>query len=88
MVNYRPILILTSFSKVFEIMYARLLYHININDMLVDEQFWFWTKLSIEKAFFKLLNEISNAFNSRLIVADIFFDMGQAFDYVSHDIEF
>jgi fructose-1,6-bisphosphatase/inositol monophosphatase family enzyme len=42
MVNYRPISLLTSFSKVFEkIIYGRLLQHINVNNILVEEQFAF-----------------------------------------------
>jgi Notch-like protein len=37
MANYRPISLLTSFSKVFEkIIYERLLQHININNNLVQ----------------------------------------------------
>jgi len=40
--NYRPIYLLTSFSKVFEkIIYDRLLKHIETNNILVDEQFGF-----------------------------------------------
>jgi hypothetical protein len=42
MVNYRPISLLTSFSKVFaKIIYERLLHNININNILVDKQFGF-----------------------------------------------
>ena len=36
--NYRPILLLTLFSKVFEeVMYSRLMGHLNINEILVEE---------------------------------------------------
>jgi hypothetical protein len=42
--NYRPISLLTSFSKIFEkIIYARLIHHLNNNHILVDEQFGFRT---------------------------------------------
>jgi hypothetical protein len=42
MANYRPVSLLTSFSKVFEkIVYERLLQHININNISVEEQFGF-----------------------------------------------
>jgi hypothetical protein len=38
--KYRPISLLTSFSKVFEkVMYSRPKEHLNINKMLVEEQF-------------------------------------------------
>jgi hypothetical protein len=40
MANYRPIFLFTSFSKIFEqIIYERLLQHININNILTEEQF-------------------------------------------------
>jgi Notch-like protein len=42
MANYRPVSLLTSFSKVFvRIVYERLLQHSNINNILVEEQFGF-----------------------------------------------
>jgi hypothetical protein len=42
MTNYRPISLLTSFSKVVEkLIYARLLDHINSNCILVNEQYGF-----------------------------------------------
>jgi hypothetical protein len=44
MTNYRPVWLLTSFSKIFKKViyeYVRLLEHINNNNILVDEQFGF-----------------------------------------------
>lgn len=42
MTNYRPVLLLTSFSKIFrKVIYVRLLENINNNNILVDEQFGF-----------------------------------------------
>jgi hypothetical protein len=42
MANYRPISLLTSLSKVFEkIIYERFLQHINVNNILIEEQFGF-----------------------------------------------
>jgi hypothetical protein len=64
MVKYRPISLLTSFSKFFEkIIYEGLLHHIIVNNILLDKQFEFCTKSSTEKASFKLLNKILNAFD-------------------------
>jgi Notch-like protein len=41
MYNYRPISLLTSFSKIIaKIIYKRLYHHININNILVKEQWW------------------------------------------------
>jgi hypothetical protein len=41
MANYRPMSLLTSFSKVFKRIYERLLQHINVNNNLEEEQFGF-----------------------------------------------
>jgi hypothetical protein len=51
MANYRPISLLTSFSKVFErIIYDRLLQHIEDKNILATEQFGFRPGASTEKA--------------------------------------
>jgi hypothetical protein len=56
--NYRPISLLTSFSKVLEkAMNIQLLEHLNKNDILVEEQFGFRTKASADMAIYKLTNE-------------------------------
>jgi Notch-like protein len=45
--NYRPISLLTSFSKIFgKIIYTRLIRHLNHNHISVDEQFCFRIKSS------------------------------------------
>jgi hypothetical protein len=42
MSNYRPISLLTAFSKVIEkVIYARLYWHLNNKNILVNEQFGF-----------------------------------------------
>jgi hypothetical protein len=85
--NYRPISILTSFSKVFErIVCERLLQRIDINNNLVEEQFRFRPATSTDKAFYKLINEILNAMNERKVVVGIFCDLQMAFDCVNHNI--
>jgi hypothetical protein len=85
--NYRPISLLTSFSKVFEkITYDRLLQHITINNILVEEQFGFRTSSSTDKASYKLIDEILNALNNRMMVGGIFCDLQKAFDCVNHNI--
>ena len=84
--NYRPISLLTSFSKVFErIIYDRLLKHIETNNILASEQFGFRTSSSTEKASYKLI-DILNALNNRLMVGGIFCDVQKAFDCINHNI--
>jgi hypothetical protein len=51
MANYRPVSLLTSFSKVFEkIVHERLLQHIELNNISVEEQFAFRPATSTDKA--------------------------------------
>jgi hypothetical protein len=58
--NFRPISLLTSFSKIFEkLIYIRLSKHIKNNDILFIDQYGFRGNSSTEKAMFKLLNDIS-----------------------------
>ena len=85
--NYRPISLLTSFSKVFEkVIYRRILTHVTNNNILVNEQFGFRSKLSTEKATYNLINEISEALNNKRQVGGIFFDLEKAFYCVNHNI--
>ena len=60
--NYRPISLLTSFSKVSErLIYDRLLNHIQTNNILGAEQFGFRASLSTEKASYELIDHIRGA---------------------------
>jgi hypothetical protein len=65
--NYRPMSLLTSFSKIFEkVIYGRLIKHVVNNNILVNEQFGFrgtlqlidlcidyWTRFTIQKPILK-----------------------------------
>ena len=87
MTNYRPISLLTSFAKFLEkIIYDRLINNIQINNILVEELFGFRTSSSTDKAAFKLIDEILNALNNKLMVAGIICDLQKAFVYVNHNI--
>jgi len=85
--NYRPISLLTSFSKVFEkALYVKLTEHINNNDILVGQQFGFRKRLATEDAVFKLIHEILSALNNRVMVGSILYDLETAFDSVNHSL--
>jgi hypothetical protein len=87
MTNYRPVPLLTSFSKIFEkVIYARLHQHIKSNNILVNEHNGFKSNSSKEKASYKLLNEIINALKNKILVGGIFCDLKKACDCVNHDI--
>jgi hypothetical protein len=87
MTNYRPISLLTSFSKVFEnIIYVRNLDHLNRYNILSTEQYGFRKGLKTDNAVYKLTTEILNAMNNKQTVRGIFCDLEKAFDCVDHDI--
>jgi hypothetical protein len=84
--NYRPISILSSFSKILEkVMHNRLLEHLNKYDILAKEQFGFRKNLTTERATYELSNEIISALNNKLLVGGIFCDLAKAFDCINHD---
>jgi hypothetical protein len=84
--NYRPKSLLTFFSKNFQkLIFARLTQHFSDNNILIEEQFRFGQNSSLEKAVFKLQNEILNASNNKFIFRGTFCDLEKAFDCVNHD---
>jgi hypothetical protein len=85
--NYRPISLLTSFSKIFEkVIYKRLYYHITSNNILAKEQYGFRNNSSTEIASNNLINNTLKALNNKMWVGGIFCDLTKAFAYVNHDI--
>jgi 2C-methyl-D-erythritol 2,4-cyclodiphosphate synthase len=75
----------TSFSKIFEKhVYARLIKHIEINNMLAQEQYGFRSHSSTEQVAFSLIDSIVSAMNNKLMVGGIFCDLQKAFDCVNH----
>jgi hypothetical protein len=79
MANYRPISLLTFFSKIFEkVIFNRLRDHINNHNILAHEQYGFRNNLSTEAASFNLLNNVLDALNNKSIVGGIFCDLTEA----------
>jgi hypothetical protein len=70
--NYRPTSLLNSFSKIIEkIMCKRLYSNVNINTILVKEQFGFRTNSSIEIAGYILINNMLQTLNNKLLVGGL-----------------
>ena len=73
MSNYRPISLITSFSKIFEkLIYARIYQHLVGSNILADEQYGFRINSTVKATTHKLLNVILNAINKKKIVDGIF----------------
>jgi hypothetical protein len=85
--NYRPISLLTSFSKVFEkAIHSRLTEHLANNKLLAVNQYGFRKGLTTENAIFELINEIYNSLNNKMKMGSVFCDLQKAFDTVNHEI--
>jgi hypothetical protein len=66
MSNYRPISLLTSFSKVFEVIYNRVHSHIKANNISAKEQYGFRHNSFTEIASYNLINNILKALNNKM----------------------
>lgn len=85
--NYRPISLLTSFSKILEkVIYNRLMYHFVNKKILSPSQYGFREKISTNDASFELISAILNGFNNKQHIIGIFCDLAKAFDCVNHNI--
>jgi hypothetical protein len=85
--NYKAISLLRSFSKNFErVIYNRFHHHLDINNILAQDQCGFQNKLSTESAVFDLINTILTATINKLVMGDLFCDFSKAFDCVNHEI--
>ena len=85
--NYRPISLLSIFSKTFEkSMYKQLLKFLEKYSILKSNLFGFRTKHSTIHAILSVVNEIQNSFEDGMFSSGIFLDLSKAFDTVNHDI--
>jgi hypothetical protein len=87
--NYRPISLLSSYSKILErLMFNKIMNFLNTNNILYQHQYGFRTKHSTIHPVIHLLNhcaEASNANPSKLTLAT-FCDLSKAFDTISSKI--
>jgi hypothetical protein len=84
--NYRPIALLSIFSKLLEkAMKNRLMRFFEKNSLFNDNQYGFREKRSTEDAVQNLLGQICAAIDSDNAALGIFLDLTKAFDTVDHD---
>ena len=85
--NYRPISLLSNFSKIFEkLMYKRLKHLFGKNQILYDKQYGFRDQHSTQYAITDIVNNIQNNMEKRLFSCGIFLDLKKVFDTVDHSI--
>jgi hypothetical protein len=83
---YRAAYLMTSFSKIFDkVVFSRLQHHIDVNNILAQEQYGFRTKLSTDMATFTLINNILLALNNKLAVGGLFCDLIKASYCMNHE---
>lgn len=85
--NYRPISLLSPFSKILEkLMYKRLLSFINKHNILYKYQFGFRKSHSTTLALIEITDNLLTAIDNGLYTCGIFIDFSKAFDTINHDI--
>jgi Reverse transcriptase (RNA-dependent DNA polymerase)/Endonuclease/Exonuclease/phosphatase family len=85
--NYRPISVLSSFSKIFEkAMQNRLLAYIESKNILIPEQYGFRPHYSSYMALLDLTDRITTSFEEGKISIAILIDLQKAFDSLNHGI--
>ena len=85
--NYRPISLLSKFSKIIEkIIYHKLYKYLDTHNILAKEQFGFRKGLSTDTATYTLLNSALTSLQNNKLVGALCCDLEKAFDCVNHDI--
>ena len=85
--NYRPISLLSQFSKILEKLFlTRINSFLCANNILSSSQYGFRTKLSTSLAVMELIEEITNATDNKKHAIGVFIDLKKAFDTVDHGI--
>lgn len=87
--NYRPISVLTVFSKIIEqIINNRFSSFFTVNNVIANEQYGFQKGKSVENALLDIKEKLITNIENHSYTLGIFLDFKKAFDSVKHDILF
>ena len=87
LLNYRPISLLPTISKVFErIFFDQMYTYFNTNSLLAEQQYGFRKNHSTKYAAIKLVYHVSKEMESGKISCALYIDLSKAFDTLSFDI--
>ena len=85
--NYRPIALLSPFSKILEKIIAdQLTSFIEKHEILFPYQFGFRKRYSTELAILEMSDNLRTSIDNKLITCGLFLDFSKAFDTVNHNI--
>ena len=85
--NYRPISILSQFSKILEKLFnLRLEQFLDANKILSDSQYGFRPGMSTVHAAAELVEQIASAIDGQRCCSGVFIDLKKAFDTVDHEL--
>ena len=86
-INYRPISLLSVFSKIYEkLIYSRIYSYLDKNNLIYSKQFGFRGGYSTNHAIISITEHIRNLLDNGEFVCGVFIDLEKAFDTVHHDI--
>lgn len=85
--NFRPISLLSCFSKLFEkLIHDKLINFLNKSDILSNSQFGFRKSFSTELAIIELIKKIGEAAERNKFTIAVCLDLSKAFDCINHQI--
>ena len=85
--NYRPVSLLSQFSKILEKLFdTRLQSFMDKNCLISECQYGFRSGYSTSSALMELIEELSSALDSKKVTVGVFIDLKKAFDTIDHKL--